>query len=110
MMRQNAVYWAPSLSGPDSHGQPQYEPPVQLKVRWEDTNELYVAVTGEQQTSRAKVYVGQDVEPGGVIMLGALEDVTDIDRPKSNSNAWEIRSFAKTPNMKVTEYLRTVFV
>jgi hypothetical protein len=115
MRKQSAVYWP--LGGIDSggtdfdeYGVPQYSTPVQIRCRWVDTSEVFLNAMGEQQVSHAKVYVDRDVVVRGVLMLGTLADVTDVDDPKSNDNAWEIQRFEKLPNLRNTENLRTVFL
>lgn len=113
MLKQNAVYWPPESSESagddfDNYGQPQVSlSPVQITCRWEDVTEEFIDITGTRQLSRAKVYVSQDVEVGGILMLGVLADIVDATNIKENSNAWEIRRFEKLPNLKATEYLRT---
>jgi len=108
MLRQTAVYWAPS--GSDAYGRTTFADPVELSCRWEDTAEEFIDAQGERQVSKAKVYVGEDIEPGGYIMLGDLDDVDEDANPREVSDAWAIRSFAKTPNLKATAFLRLVMV
>jgi len=115
MLKQTCVYWAlaSSESGGlayDDYGQPVVTDPVEIECRWEDVNEEFIDATGTKQTSRAKVYVSQDVDVGGILMLGELTDITDDDNPKENDGAWEIRKFDKLPNLRVTEFLRTAFL
>ena len=113
---QKAVYWA--LLGADSagvvdyddYGQPQYTDPVEINCRWEEITIEFLDSQGTRQLSNARVYVGQDVDIGGVLMLGELADVTDDDIPKENDNAWEIRRFEKLPTLRNRETLRTVFL
>lgn len=108
MLKQTAVYWAPL--GVDEFGQPTWDTPVEVAVRWEDRAEEFLNQEGDRQMSRSVVYVGQDVEVNGVLLLGELTSSVDQDDPKSNTGAWEIRRFEKLPNLRVTEYLRTVFL
>jgi hypothetical protein len=111
MRKQTAVYWplGTSESGGtdiDGFGVPVLGTPVQIEVRWEDVTEQFLDKENNPQISRAKVYVDRDVDVGGVLMLGTLEDVLDETRAKNNVGAWEIRKFDKIPNLKATEYLR----
>jgi len=116
MRKQVAVYWPPKSSESagddfDNYGQPQVSlSPVQIMCRWEDVTEEFIDMTGTRQLSRAKVYVDRDVEVGGILMLGELAEITDATNIKKNDGAWEIRRFEKLPNLKATEFLRTVFL
>ena len=112
---QTAVYWALASdesagSDYDNFGKPNFTDPIEIKVRWEDNMVEFIAADGTQQMSTAVVYVDRDVDLGGVLMLGDLDDVTDEDNPKENENAWEIRRFDKMPKLKQTEILRTVYL
>ena len=108
MLKQTAVYWAPS--GVDEFGKPTWEEPEEISCRWEDVVEEYIDYKGDKQISAAKVFVGEDVEAMGVLMLGELTDLESGGDPKDNSGAWEIRKFGKIPNFKNTEYLRIAYL
>jgi hypothetical protein len=115
MLKQKAVYWGlqSSESGGvafDSYGVPLLTSPVEINVRWEDTQEEFIDSKGTKRISSAKIFVGQDVSVGGILMLGELTDVVDETHPKENPHAGEIRSFGKVPNLRVTEYVRTVYL
>jgi len=115
MRKQKAVYWPPGsdVSGGldyDDYGKPLYADPVEIDCRWEDVAQEFVDTRNEITFSQAIVYVDRDVGLRGVLMLGTLADVTDLDDPKSNENAWEIRRFDKLPNLRNTEYLRTAYL
>lgn len=108
MLKQIAVYWAPS--GSDDYGKPTYSNPVEIKCRWEDAQEVYVTLQGENKVSRSKVFLASDVEPKGILMLGTLSDITDESNPRNNGNAGEIGAFDKTPNLRATEFLRIAYL
>jgi len=115
MLRQTCVYWALAFmeSGGiafDDYGQPIVTDPVELDCRWEDVNEEFIDAKGTRQVSRAKVYVEQDVDVGGILMLGTKDDITDSVNIKENEGAWEIRRFDRLPNLKNTEFLRTAWL
>lgn len=115
MRKQICVYWGlqSSESGGldyDEYGQPVYTDPIELECRWEDRSEEFIDPSGTRMTSAAVVYVDQDVDVGGVLMLGELEDITDESIPKENEGAHEIRAFNKLPNLRATEFLRTAYL
>ena len=108
MLKQKAVYWAPS--GLDEFGQPTWGSPVEISVRWEDKHEQFMDDDGERQLSRALVFVSQDVEVKGVLLLSVLDGSVIQDDPKANQDAWEIRKYDRLPNFKATEFLRSAFL
>jgi len=111
MLKQTAVYWAPASPQFDDYGQPNVSTPVDVDCRWEDVGEEFLDGGGTLQLSRAKVYVGVDVEVGGLLMLGDLSmSGLDEENPKNNDGVWEIRRFEKLPTLKATQFLRTVFL
>lgn len=102
MRKQKCVYWAPA--GTSKDGRRTFAAPVQLDCRWEETAELFIKADGTEATSRAVAYVSADVVQDGCLLLGTL--VTGMTNVPSAYGALPIRSFAKTPNLKATEYLR----
>ena len=56
------------------------------------------------------MFVDRDVDVGGVLMLGMLTDVDDVNNPKANEGAWEIKRFDKIPTLKADQFLRRVFL
>jgi len=108
MLKQSAVYWPPLQAG--SYGKRKFGAAVDISVRWEDTNELYVTVNGEQATSSSKVYSGVDLTVGGFLWLGTVVTLTDADNPTLNEGAGEIMRFDKIPNIKATKFLRVAYL
>lgn len=115
MRKQTAVYWA--LEGAESggndfddFGQPLLTTPIEIKCRWEAKTVEFIDAKGTRQLSNAVVYVDQDVDVGGVLMLGELTDIVNEDTPKENDDAWEIRRFDDLPNLKATEFLKTAYL
>lgn len=109
-LEQTAVYWAsPSPSG---RGGYSYDDPVELDVRWEDKQEKFVDVNGQEMISGAIVIVDQDVDIGGILFLGDLDDLDSSEEasPGSVKQAWEIRKFEKTPNIKALGYYRKAYL
>jgi len=115
MLKMTAVYWSTQSieSGGlahDDYGQPLWSSPIEIKCRWEETTEEFISSNGTRQVSSVKVYVDRDMKEGEILMLGALIDVVDENNPRSNQGAYEIKRFEKTPNLKITEYLRVVYI
>lgn len=108
MRKQKCVYWA--LSSKNQFGEKQYDSPVEISCRWEDSSVEYLNSDGERVVSNAVVYVDRDVFVGSILMLGVLADITDYTYIKENVGAYEIQKFEKLPNFKTTEFLRTVYL
>ena len=115
MLKQTCVYWAPGsmeTGGRDfnDYGSPMYASPVELSCRWEDRASEYINRDGVSMYSKSIVYVGIDVEVGGVLFLGTLDDIVDSDEPKKNDNAWEIQGFDKIPNLRGAKFVRKAYL
>lgn len=105
MRKQTAVYWAPLA--PDPYGQPTYADPIELRVRWDDTQEEIVTTDGTRTTAtRSTVYLGQDIVLDGLLMLGDISSVVDGDVRANNPTAKVIRSFANIKTLKADDSLR----
>jgi hypothetical protein len=108
VLKQKAVYWEPAGAGPD--GQQTFKDPVQIRCRWEDTNETFLDKNGNTQVSRAVVMTDRDVMLLGILWFGKIEDLTVYDDPLQNDGAYEIRKFDKKPNFKATQFLRMAYL
>lgn len=113
MLKQTCVYWAlaSAESGGlalDDYGQPALTDPVEISCRWVDKIEEFMDAQGTKQISKSVVFVGQDVDVQGVLMLGELTDITDETYPRENEGAGEIKAFGKLPTLEATQFLRTV--
>ena len=106
--KMDCVYWAPKVPGRD--GQMTYATPVALKCRWEDTKQEFVSPDNTKQISSAVVMLLQDVELGGVLWLGLLQDVSNMNCPLENPGAWPIRGFDKIPKFKPTKFIRIAYL
>lgn len=107
--QQMAVYWAPA--GRDDFNQVVYAAPVEIRVRWTDTVDIFVNAKGVQQQGKARVECGDDLKIQGVLMLGPnkgidphpLTGMSDAQKadPFKNTGAWEIARFDNLPLMTV---------
>ncbi len=126
--KQTAVYWG--VSGNDGQGGFTYDTPVELAppsngVRWEIMDQVVRDDKGVEFTSRALVFVAQDVEVEGLLYLGTLDSLYDLldessesvlDDPKSlaatyNLSIFTIRRFQKVPGLgSTTDFLRKAYL
>lgn len=107
MLKQTAVYWAPS--NPDDFGRYTFVDPVQIKCRWEDKFEEIFDKHGRETIARHHVYVGVDVALGGFLLKGLLVSVPGGSTPQQ-VGAKEIIKFESLPNAKAKEFLREAWL
>ena len=115
VMKQTAVYWplaSEESGGVDfgEYGQPQFASPMEIDCRWDDEIRNIVDAEGTMKVSKAEVMVSVDVDLGGLLMLGMLDDITDEENPRENAGAEEIIAFEKNPNFRATEFLRVAYL
>lgn len=123
MLKQVAVYWAPA--GVDRKGQQTFAAAVEVPCRWDEQTEQFLDHNGNVALSKAKVYVGVDVQELGAVWLSsataddpagtALAQLTSPTSPFANTGvggkkAMEVRRFERFPNARNDNYLRTVYV
>lgn len=109
MLRQRAVYWGNPRPDDDGMGGYQYDGAVEIKCRWEDKQELFIDPEGREQLSRSIIYADRDLVVGGQLWLGLLTDVPG-QNPELIAAAMKILQFAKLPNLRNTENLRTTWL
>jgi hypothetical protein len=111
---QTAVYW--EVAGNDGEGGFTFADPIELTppngVRWEETIQVTSDNKGNEITSRAVIYLNQDVVEESMIYLGTLNDLdsADEENPKLVEGAWIIKRFVKTPDLKGQGYLRKAYL
>ena len=107
---QMAVYWGNPQN--DGYGGKTFDTPVELRVRWEDKQELFTDAEGREVRSVAVVYSGVDFDLGGFLYLGELDD-SGLDSnpvPSEVPSAKEIKQFSKVPNLRGTKFVRKVWL
>lgn len=108
---QTAVYWANPVS--DGYGGTNFTAPVEINCRWDGKTKLITDNQGKQIVSKAQVLLNQDVDEGGYLFLGTLDDLDSAQEvnPIGSFGAYEIKQLIKTPLFKsTTEFVRTVFL
>jgi hypothetical protein len=107
---QTAVYWGNPVN--DGQGGYTFDTGVDIDVRWEDTQEMFIDDKGRESVSRAVVFVSRDVVVGGYLYLGALADLASAEDgdPLAVSAAYEIRKFDKIPSVDATRFTRRAWL
>ena len=111
MRKQTAVYWASPVE--DGFGGADFDDPVEIKVRWEQKQELFIDGAGNEVRSQAVIYPGQVLDIGGYLYLGELNDLdSTVMEPEdvTTGNVYEVRAFSISPNRKGTSYVRKAWL
>ncbi len=114
---QTAVYWGNPRS--DGLGGTEYDAPVEVKCRWDDTTNVVTDSKGAEVVSSATLLVTQDLDVDGFVMLGSLADVEiddssggeDYLSPQEVVGAHRIIRADKNPLFRSTdEFVRQVYL
>lgn len=108
---QTAVYWG--SPEPDGYGGKNYTDPVEIACRWDDVTKVVTTSDGREVVSKASILLTQDVDEGGLLLLGTLDDLDSADEysPEGLETAREILRFDKTPLFQsATEFVRKAFL
>jgi len=98
---QDATLW--SGQTPDGFGGCTPGSPVHIKVRWEDKAVRYAGrIDGNEEVSRAVVFLDRDVQVGDYLFLGLS---TDAD-PTALEGAFQVRKFDKVPDLRSVSTVR----
>ncbi len=109
--KDDAVYWGTPAN--DGEGGYTFADPVDIKCRWETMNQIVTDARGNEMTSRALVYVMQDLDEEGYLYKGTLDDLSgeDTTNPASITDAFIIKRFQKLPALGSTsDYVRRAYL
>jgi len=122
-LNQTVVYWGSPVS--NGRGGHTYDPPVEIACRWEERSEVRSSDDGEEYISKAVVYLEDGVVKNGMLYLGTLQNIIDLDAgdsadsagtvylldPHDIDNAYLIKDFEKTPALNsTTEFMRKAYL
>jgi len=116
--KQVAVYWGAPVE--DGYGGKVFANPREIYCRWEELRQVISDAKGNEITSRAVVYVLEDLEEEGMLFLGTLDTLYDsatdssfgeIDDPAALDNVYTIKRFEKVPALgTTTAFLRKAYL
>lgn len=131
MRRQRAVWWQ-RVETPNKYGEFTFNPPVEVRCRWEDVAVEFVDPKSEKQISRSLVYVDRVMTPGDRLKLGELSEtdwiletgfwsdsgiwvddalwIDSLSTVTIDEDSFEIRRFDQTPNLRNTRTLLTAYL
>jgi len=100
-LKQDAVYWGPGVGGDDGYGNRTFATPIEIKVRWEDKQQLALDKDGEEFMSMAVIYTDRELENQGWLFLGILTALPSADtNPRTIADTWEIRNIENSSRLK----------
>jgi len=112
---QTAVYWGNPQ--PDGYGGYTFDDPVEINCRWEDVTVMIADQTGaskEEIEARSVVYVTEDLDIGGMLYLGTLDDLTSTEEASPiniERGVYVIRRFDKILSLSGdNNYLRKAYL
>lgn len=103
-LTQTLTYWPPG--GTDRYGKPQSGTPVQKPCRWEDRTEEVQSKTGQEVTSRSRVFLDDDIDLDGYVYLG----VSDGADPTTVAGAFEIQAKGRQSDLRGLRQLTVVYL
>ena len=73
-LNQTAVRWP--FTGRDGYGKNTYSAATEIKVRWQDTVELFINTQGKEEVSQASVYLDGSLTTDDYLYLGTLASLS----------------------------------
>lgn len=106
---QKAIYWGHPVA--DGYGGYTWDDPVEISCRWEDIMMVEALAMEIRAELRSEVFLDQDVDEQGMLLLGELEDLDSGDfNDPVNAGATMIIRFDKIPTVKADYFLRKAYV
>lgn len=103
-MVHDAVYWP--RTGFGANGQPTYGAPVDIRVRWDDTQRMTVGPNGTVFASQAVVMVGQDMAIGDRLRRGTASTLLPGKAAAQQPGSYEIRQWQKVDDTEGVDSVR----
>ncbi len=104
-LTQDITYWPAAT--PDGWGGITFGTPIPVMGKWVQKSELFRGISGEEEVSKAVVWLDTDVAIGGWLFEGVSEDA---DPAANVLGASEIRQFYKTPSLRNLDHERRAFL
>lgn len=108
-LKDDVTYWP--VTGSNGFGGFTFGPPVLMKGRWEEKQELFLTPSGEEVLSQGIVYTDIDMPIGDYCMLGDLTGAVDPTLlSPSDGRAHRIRQRNRTTDLRGMTVLYKVFL
>lgn len=98
--KQTAVHWA--FSSRDGFGVRTFVAGAEVSCRWEEKQQRFVTLEGDELVSRAIVYHAATINPGDYLYLGDLEDLDsgEVADPTTAASAYEVRGLGESTTLR----------
>ena len=103
-LNQTLTYWPPGQD--DRYGKPLAGAPIQIDCRWEDRIDEVQSKTGQEVTSRSRIFIEGDVDLDGYVYLG----VTAVPDPSKLDGAYEIQAKGHQPDLRGLRELTVIYI
>lgn len=109
-LNQTLVYWGNPSD--DGYGGYDFDAPVEIAGRCEHTAVMVVVNEGEEVVNRAFVYLDQEVDKGGYLYLGTLDDAAmgSSLQPDTTEGSMRILAFEKIPQLSGSKFVYKAYV
>lgn len=109
-LTDTAVLWP--VTGYNAYNELTFSTGVEISVRWEDRDELFVSKDGKELVSRAILHVNQDIVPDSFMYLGVLTDLSTAEKanPKLVQDAYAVKAFKSLKSVTGKDTLRKVYL
>ena len=88
-----AVYW--ETIGLNKFGKPTISPPIEIRVRWENSKSTMIGKDRQPLAIDATVVVDRELVDDSILWLGKLEDL-----PTTPSNLMQIKTLTSVTDIK----------
>jgi hypothetical protein len=105
---QTAVYWGNPVS--DGSNVYTFDDPIEISCFLIEKTQLIRDNNGNEISSKAIVYVLQDMDEEGYLYLGELADLESDPTPDNTDGARQIVNFEKSKDLHSDEYIRRVYL
>ena len=100
---QSITYWHTS---PDGYGGFTFGAPTAIEGRWEDKNQLFLNLKGEEEVSSSIIYTDQQLTIGDYV----YEGTSVAANPAALDGAKRIRQLNKTPSLNGSRALYKAYL
>ena len=106
MLIQDAILWEISADGYDPYepAGDSYEAPVDVRVRWDNVQDIVRTPEGEEVISKAKIMIDREVKVGSYIQLGTVDTNTPAN-PEHVEGAYPLIALKDVPSVDGLEVL-----
>ena len=103
--RDDVTHWP--LTGSDSYGGFTFGTPIKIIARYQDSAVLFRSADGEEEVSKAIVYLGVPINVGDYIARG---DLTVNANPTTIGDTYRVRQIGRSTDLRAAEELYKAYL